>query len=59
MVKSKDVYFQNLLLSIFLEKKINKFKLQNIITFKNILNSRIKVCTNFLRTYNININNLN
>ena len=58
MVKSKDVYFQNLLLSIFLEKKINKFKLQNIIIFKNILNSRIKMCINFLRIYNININNL-
>ena len=58
MVKSKDIYFQNLLLSIFLEKKINKFKLQNIIIFKNILNSRIEKCISFLRTYNININNI-
>jgi len=58
MVNNKDKYFQNLLLGIFLEKKINKFKLENIIIFKNILNSRIKKCINFLRMYNININNV-
>ena len=58
MVNSKDKYFQNLLLSIFLEKKINKFKLENITIFKNILNSRIKKCIDFLRMYNININNI-
>ena len=58
MVNSKDKYFQNLLLGIFLEKKINKFKLENIIIFKNILNSRIKKCIDFLRMYNININNI-
>ena len=58
MVNNKDKYFQNLLLGIFLEKKINKFKLENIIIFKNILNSRIKKCIDFLRMYNININNV-
>ena len=58
MVNGKDLYFQNLLLNIFLEKKINKYKLDNIIFFKHILNSRIKKCINFLRMYNININNV-
>ena len=53
MVLGKNFYFQNLLLKIFLENKVDHFK--NIILYKNILNSRIIKCTNFLRNYNINI----
>jgi 23S rRNA U2552 (ribose-2'-O)-methylase RlmE/FtsJ len=60
MVNSKDRYFQNMLLNLFLEKN-NKHKktvqiYENILYFKNILQSRIKKCTEFLRIYNININ---
>ena len=58
MVNNKDTYFQNLLLSIFIDNKnpeVNKLKL---IIFKNILASRIKKCIDFLRMYNININQL-
>jgi 23S rRNA U2552 (ribose-2'-O)-methylase RlmE/FtsJ len=53
MVFGKNFYFQNLLLKIFLENKVDHLK--NIILYKNILNSRINKCTNFLRNYNINI----
>ena len=57
MVNNKDTYFQHLLLSIFMEHKHPEInKLYNIITFKNILSSRIKKCIDFLRTYNINTN---
>lgn len=53
MVTSKDVYFQNLLLKIFMDKnKINYI----VYSYKNILNSRIKKCIEFLRKYNINSN---
>jgi len=59
MVNFKDTYFQNLLLSIFMENKSPEInKLYNIVIFKNILNSRIKKCIDFLRTYNINSNHL-
>ena len=44
-------YSQNLLIRLFLEKNTT-------ILFKNILSSRIKKCTDFLRYYNININQL-
>jgi len=56
MVHNKDSYFQNLLLSIFLEKK-NNINL-NITFFKNILWSKIKKCRDFLHSMNININGL-
>ena len=59
MVNFKDTYFQNLLLSIFMEHKNPEVnKLYNISIFKNILGSRIKKCTDFLRNYNINANHL-
>jgi 23S rRNA U2552 (ribose-2'-O)-methylase RlmE/FtsJ len=59
MVNFKDTYFQNLLLSIFIENKNPEInKLYNIVIFKNILASRIKKCIDFLRTYNININHI-
>ena len=57
MVNNKDTYFQHLLLSIFMEHKHPEInKLYNVVTFKNILSSRIKKCIDFLRTYNINTN---
>jgi 23S rRNA U2552 (ribose-2'-O)-methylase RlmE/FtsJ len=66
MVQNRNMYFQNLLLTIFLEQKIcnfnflkqKSFRLENIVFFKNILESRIKKCINFLRMYNINIHNI-
>ena len=57
MVQHKDNYFQNMLLNIFLSKK-NVQIYENILYFKNILQSRIKKCTHFLRMYNININQI-
>ena len=54
MVSSKDVYFQNLILKLFIEKNTINF----LFFYKNILNSRIKKCINFLRKYNINTNQL-
>jgi len=53
MVNSKNFYFQNLLLKIFLENKVDRIK--NIILFKNILSLRINKCISFLKNYNINI----
>jgi hypothetical protein len=60
MVNSKDTYFQNLLLGIFMENKnpLVLNKLYNVLLFKNILYTRIKKCVDFLRTYNININQI-
>jgi 23S rRNA U2552 (ribose-2'-O)-methylase RlmE/FtsJ len=58
MVNTKDTYFQNLLLSLFMEKHSQVIKLYNIQVFKNILHSRIKKCIDFLRLHNININQL-
>jgi hypothetical protein len=58
MVQNKDVYFQNLLLGIFMENK-NPIKFYNVIAFKNILGSRIKKCIDFLRMFNINIHQIN
>jgi len=64
MVYNKDIYFQNLLLNLFLEnnyKHVIKNKterLSHIIFFKNILYTRIKKCIDFLRLYNINTNQL-
>jgi 23S rRNA U2552 (ribose-2'-O)-methylase RlmE/FtsJ len=52
MVNSKDTYFQNLILNLFIEK----IPINYIFFYKNILNSRIKKCINFLRNYNINTN---
>jgi 23S rRNA U2552 (ribose-2'-O)-methylase RlmE/FtsJ len=54
MVSSKDVYFQNLILKLFIEKNTINF----LFFYKNILNSRIKKCISFLRKYNINTNQL-
>jgi len=53
MVYSKNFYFQNLLLKIFLENKVDRLKY--IVLYKNILNSRINKCISFLRNYNIHI----
>jgi 23S rRNA U2552 (ribose-2'-O)-methylase RlmE/FtsJ len=60
MVHHKDHYFQNMLLNIFLERKYKKSALiyDSITIFKNILQTRIKKCTDFLRKYNININQI-
>jgi len=55
MVNTKDTYFQNLLLNIFMDTRRPEMnKLYHINTFKNILNTRIKKCMDFLRMYNIN-----
>jgi 23S rRNA U2552 (ribose-2'-O)-methylase RlmE/FtsJ len=53
MVNNKNFYFQNLLLKIFSDNRVDRFK--NIILYKNILYSRINKCLNFLKNYNINI----
>jgi len=53
MVHGKNFYFQNLLLKIFLENKVDHLK--NIILYKNILQNRINKCITFLKNYNINI----
>ena len=58
MVNNRDTYFQNMVLNIFLENKFNFLKFKSILFFKNILNSRIKKCNEFLRTYNINTVNI-
>ena len=60
MVHNKDSYFQNMLLNIFLDKRYKKtiHIYENIVYFKNILSTRIKKCTDFLRFYNININHV-
>jgi 23S rRNA U2552 (ribose-2'-O)-methylase RlmE/FtsJ len=60
MVHHKDNYFQNMLLNIFLDKRYKKtiHIYDNIQYFKNILSTRIKKCTDFLRSYNININQI-
>jgi 23S rRNA U2552 (ribose-2'-O)-methylase RlmE/FtsJ len=50
MVNSKGYYY-DLLIRIFSEKR-------NTLSYKGILSSRIKKCTDFLRSYNININQL-
>ena len=56
MVQSKDLYFQNLLLSLFSETKGKKTGI--VYFFRGILNTRIKKCTDFLRLYNINTNQI-
>jgi len=56
IVSKKDLYFQNLILNIFIDSKCKKNTF--IITYKNILQTRIKKCIDFLRTYNININQI-
>lgn len=53
MVNNKTSYFQNLLLKIFSENRFEGFK--NLITYKNILNTRISKCIKFLKDFNINI----
>jgi len=53
MVHAKNFYFQNLLLKIFLENKVDHLK--NIVLYKNILQNRINKCICFLKNYNINI----
>ena len=52
MVNTKDTYFQNLILRLF----IDKISMNYLFFYKNILYSRIKKCINFLRKYNINTN---
>jgi len=56
MVNTNGMYLQNLLLGIFMEKNHDNLKIYKLINFKNILHSRIKKCIDFLRTYNIHIN---
>ena len=58
MVNNKDVYFQNLLLNLFIEVKFKSERLSHLIFFKNILFTRIKKCVDFLRNYNINTNQI-
>ena len=58
MAQSKDTYLQNMLLKIFSKNKMNFDKLSLILLYKNILCSRIKLCSNFLRNYNINIHHI-
>ena len=53
MVHGKNFYFQNLLLKIFLENKVDHLK--NITIYKNILCARINKCILFLKKFNINI----
>ena len=53
MVNGKSFYFQNLLLKIFLENKVDHLK--NIVLYKNILNVRINKCISFLKKININV----
>ena len=54
MVYAKDNYFQNLILRIFMDKHKFDIKLNKIFYYKNILYSKIKKCTDFLKLYNIN-----
>jgi hypothetical protein len=54
MVNSKNFYFQNLLLKIFSEN--SKLNLNTIMVYKNILQQRINKCINFLKSYNIIVN---
>lgn len=51
MIDTHNYYFQQLLLKIFLDKKVY------IPTYKNILQSRIKKCTEFLCMHNIHCKN--
>jgi len=57
MVHTKNTYFQNLLLGIFMDKIPEINKMYTLMLFKHILNSRIKKCIDFLRTYNIHVYN--
>jgi len=54
MVNSKNFYFQNLLLKIFSEN--SKLNLNTVMVYKNILQQRINKCINFLKSYNIIVN---
>jgi 23S rRNA U2552 (ribose-2'-O)-methylase RlmE/FtsJ len=56
MVNTKNTYIQNLLLNMFINKTFEINKPQIISTYKNILNTRIKKCTDFLKLYCIQIN---
>jgi 23S rRNA U2552 (ribose-2'-O)-methylase RlmE/FtsJ len=53
MVNHKNFYFENLLLKIFSDNRVDRFK--TILLYKNILFSRINKCLSFLKNYNINI----
>ena len=56
MITSKNMYIQNLILSLFLEKNKRTIHIyQNLVHYKHILQSRIKKCIDFLRIYNINM----
>jgi 23S rRNA U2552 (ribose-2'-O)-methylase RlmE/FtsJ len=52
MVNNKNFYFENLLLKIFSENRLDRFK--NITIYKHILSSRISKCIKFLKDFNIN-----
>jgi len=54
MAQSKNTYFQSLLLKLFIEK----VPIQYVFFYKNILNSRIKKCIEWLRLHNINTNQI-
>ena len=57
MISCKDYYIQNLLIGIFSENKNTfYFHLNNTNICKNLLQSRVKKCIDFLRNYNINLN---
>jgi hypothetical protein len=55
MVSSKNNYFQNLILNIFIDRTPELQKVYTIKNFKNILGSRIKKCIQFLKLYSINM----
>jgi len=56
MVYSKNNYIQNLILNIFIDKTPDINRIYNLISYKNILGSRINKCVEFLRLHYININ---
>jgi len=55
LVSTKDTYFQNLILNIFIDKTQEIQKVYTIKRYKHILASRIKKCIGFLKNYSINI----
>jgi 23S rRNA U2552 (ribose-2'-O)-methylase RlmE/FtsJ len=55
IVSTKDTYFQNLILNIFIDKIPELQKIHIIKNYKHILSARIKKCVNFLKLYYINV----
>jgi hypothetical protein len=55
MVKLKDIYFQRLILNLFTDNSINMYYIE---FYKNILDTRINKCIDWLRIHKINTHNL-